>query len=419
MGTTRSGGAGRKTPGSLLGHSPVNTCPGRGYCWMESRAPGQTVLTWTRSGAVNLSERRFPAGGDRSGSPAGVVDGISGVVDGITKEMDMDRDAGGFTLFAMGASRSFGERMGAAMGVSLGELEEREFDDGEHKVRPLESVRGRDVFAVHSLYADAGGSVNDKLCRLLFFLGACRDAGASGLTAVTPYLCYARKDRKTKPRDPVTIRYVAQLFEAVGIDRVVAMDVHELAAFQNAFRRGSEHLEARTLFAAHFADLLRDEDEIAVVSPDVGGVKRAEAFRKTLAKRLDRDLTSGFMEKERSRGVVSGETFVGEVEGRAVILLDDIIGTGTTMARAAAACRKAGAVSCWAAATHGIFLEGAEELVSGEALDGVVVTDTVPPFRLPPELVSRKVTVLDGAGLFAEAIRRMHTGGSVVELMDR
>lgn len=329
----------------------------------------------------------------------------------------MDRDPNGFKLFALGASRSFGERMGAAIGVQLSEHEERDFDDGEHKVRPLESVRGQDVFVVHSLYTDDAQSVNDKLCRLLFFLGACRDAGALRLTAVAPYLCYARKDRKTKPRDPVTIRYVAQLFEAVGIDGVVAMDVHELAAYQNAFRRGSEHLEARTLFADHFAHLLADEEEIAVVSPDVGGVKRAEAFRKTLSKRMDRDVTSGFMEKERSRGVVSGETFVGDVEGRGVILLDDIIGTGTTMARAAAACRKAGATSCWAAATHGIFLEGAEEVVSDEALNGVVVTDTVPPFRLPPELVSRKVTLLDGAGLFAEAVRRLHTHGSIVELL--
>lgn len=319
-------------------------------------------------------------------------------------------------LFALESSRPFGERVAWELDLALSSHEEREFDDGEHKTRPLESVRDRDVFVLHSLYADARESVNDKLCRFLFFLGACRDAGAGRLTAVVPYLCYARKDRKTKSRDPVTTRYVAQIFEAVGVDRVVAMDVHNLAAYQNAFRGGTEHLEARVLFVEHFADLCADED-LAVVSPDVGGVKRAEAFREALASRLDRPVASGFMEKERSRGVVSGDTFVGEVDGRTVILLDDMIATGTTMARAAEACREAGAGTCYAASTHGLFLEGAEEVVRDSALDRVVVTDTVPPFRLPPELVSEKITLLDGAGLFAEAIRRLHEGGSVVELL--
>ncbi|NIP60873.1 MAG: ribose-phosphate diphosphokinase [Gemmatimonadetes bacterium] len=325
---------------------------------------------------------------------------------------------GELRLFALESSRSFAERVAAVLEIPLSRHEERDFADGEHKTRPLESVRGRDVFVVQSLYGEDGESVNDKLCRFLFFLGACRDAGAGRLTAVVPYLCYARKDRKTKSRDPVTIRYVAGFFDAVDVDRVVAMDVHNLAAYQNAFRRGGEHLEARVLFLDHFAEVLADE-EIAVVSPDVGGVKRAEAFRESLAERLDRPVASGFMEKERSWGVVSGETLVGELEGRTVILLDDMIGTGTTMARAAAACREAGARACYAAATHGLFLEGAQAVVGDPALDGVVVTDTVPPVRLPSDLASEKVTLLDGAGLFGEAIRRMHVGGSIVELLEQ
>jgi ribose-phosphate pyrophosphokinase len=321
-------------------------------------------------------------------------------------------------VFALESSRAFGQRVAGALSVPLSRHEEREFPDGEHKARPLESVRGKDVFVVHGLYADHRESVNDKLCRLLFFLGACRDAAAGRLTAVVPYLCYARKDRRTKSRDPVTTRYVAGLFEAVGTDGIVTMDVHNLAAYQNAFRRGAEHLEARGLFVRHFADRLGDAP-LAVVSPDVGGVKRAEAFRRSLAERLERPIASGFMEKARSSGVVSGEALVGEVAGRAVILLDDMIGTGTTMSRAASACREAGATACFAAATHGLFLEGAHTVVGDSALDGVVVTDTVPPFRLAPELVAEKVTVLDGAGLFAEAIRRMHVNGSIVELLEQ
>ena len=119
-------------------------------------------------------------------------------------------------LFALGESRQFGARVAHALGVALASHEERAFEDGEHKTRPLVNVRGRDVFVVHSLAGDLDQSANDKLCHLLFFIGALKDAAAARVTALVPYLCYARKDRKTKPRDPVTTRYVAALFEAVG-----------------------------------------------------------------------------------------------------------------------------------------------------------------------------------------------------------
>jgi len=319
-------------------------------------------------------------------------------------------------LFALDASRAFGERVSGHLGIPLSAHEEREFEDGEHKSRPLVSVRGQDVYAIHSLYAEPGLSVNDKLVRLLFFLGALRDAGAASATALAPYLCYARKDQKSKPRDPVTTRYVAGLFEAVGADRVVTLDVHNLAAFQNAFRCRTEHLEARKLFVAHFAALLGGE-AAAVVSPDIGGVKRAELFRQALSRRLGRDIASAFMEKQRSGGVVSGDTLVGNVRGRAVVILDDLISTGTTLARAVSACHAAGATRIYAAASHGLFVGGAEALFANPALDKVVVTDSVPPFRLD-DAARAKLTVLDAAALFAEAIRRMHAGGSLVELLE-
>ena len=174
-------------------------------------------------------------------------------------------------IFAPSPSREFGEKVSAHLGVSLSAHEEREFEDGEHKIRPLINVRGKDVFVVKSLYGDNRQSVNDKLCRLLFFLGALRDASAECVTAVVPYLCYARKDKKSKPRDPVTTRYVAGLFEAMGVDRVVTLDAHNLATFQNAFRIRTDHLEAKRLFVEHFIPLARQE-EIVVVSPDVGGI---------------------------------------------------------------------------------------------------------------------------------------------------
>ncbi len=190
-------------------------------------------------------------------------------------------------LFALNASRPYGERVASALGLPLAGHEEREFEDGEHKARPLENVRGRDVYVIHSLYGEPGISANDKLVRLLFFIGALKDASAARVTAICPYLAYSRKDRRSKPRDPVSSRYVAQLFEAVGTDRMVTLDVHNLAAYQNAFRIPAEHLEARGLFVAWFAARLQDEN-LVVVSPDAGGVKRADALRDSLARALGR-----------------------------------------------------------------------------------------------------------------------------------
>jgi len=319
-------------------------------------------------------------------------------------------------IFAPGPSREFGEKVSAHLGVSLGAHEEREFEDGEHKIRPLMNVRGKDVFVVQSLYSDEQQSVNDKLCRLLFFLGALRDASAERVTAVVPYLCYARKDKKSKPRDPVTTRYVAGLFDAMGVDRVVTLDVHNLAAFQNAFRIRTDHLEAKRLFVEHFIPLARQE-EVVVVSPDVGGVKRAEDFRQAFGNALNRQIHGAFMEKYRSEGVVSGEAVVGDVSGKMVIIIDDLISSGTTLARAAESCRARGATKIYAAASHGVFSGKASQTLSNSALEKVVITDTIPPFRLDPDLARNRLVVLDAARLFAEAIRRIHSGGSIVELL--
>jgi ribose-phosphate pyrophosphokinase len=319
-------------------------------------------------------------------------------------------------LFALSESRPLGESIGAALGIPLSPHEERDFEDGEHKTRPLESVRGCDVFVIQSLYSEPGKSVNDKLCRLLFFIGALKDASARSVTAVLPYLGYARKDRKTKSRDPVTTRYMAQLLEAVGTDRVLTLDVHNLAAFQNAFRCPTDHLEAKELFVDYFAAHISNA-EVVVVSPDVGGVKRAELFREALNQRLSRPAGSAFMEKQRSAGVVSGEALVGDVNGKAAIIIDDMISTGGTISRTAHACRGQGAQSVYAAASHGIFVGKADQVVADPALDSLAVTNTLPPFRLDPELARNRLTVLDVAPLLADAIRHIHTSGSIVEFL--
>jgi ribose-phosphate pyrophosphokinase len=320
-------------------------------------------------------------------------------------------------LFALNESRGFAAKIAAAVAVPLALHEERDFEDGEHKCRPLQNVRNTDAFVIQSLYSDGAMSVNDKLCRLLFFLGTLKDASASRVTAVLPYLCYARKDRKTQPRDPVNTRYVAQLIEAVGTDRVVVLDVHNLAALQNAFRCRTEHLQARKLFVEHFAALVGGRPVVAI-SPDVGGIKRVEAFRQSLSRRLQQDVSSAFLEKYRSADKLDGEAMVGEVHGKTAIILDDLISTGGTLARAARGCRRHGATRVYAAATHGLFVANAEERLAEAGLDELVITNTVAPVRLDAEAARVKLTVLDAAPLVAAAIARIHRGGSLVELVE-
>jgi ribose-phosphate pyrophosphokinase len=320
-------------------------------------------------------------------------------------------------LFALDSTREYGERVALHLGRSLERHEERGFEDGEHKARPLVNVRHRDVFVLQSLYSDSNASVNDKLCRLLFFIGALHDASAATVTAVVPYLCYARKDRKTQPRDPVTTRYVAALFEAVGSDRIVTIDVHNLMAYQNAFRCHTEHLEATTLFVDYFGATV-GAGEVTVVSPDPGGVKRAERFQAALGRRLGRPVGSAFVEKHRAAGVVRGEALIGPMQARTAIILDDLISTGGTIVRAALACNAHGAQRVFAAATHGLFMEGAEPLMQEATIDRIVIADTVPPFRLAPDAIGSRVIVLDSAPLVAEAIRRIQSGGSVVQLLE-
>jgi len=316
-------------------------------------------------------------------------------------------DFGGIRVFALGGSREYGERVSRHLEIALSPVEERPFEDGEHKTRPLVTVRNHDVYAIQSLYADNAENVNDKLCKLLFFIGALKDASANRVTAVVPYLAYARKDQKTQLRDPVTTKYVAAMFEAVGTDKLMTMDVHNLAAMQNAFRKPTEHLVALDLIAETLSPLLRGHD-VAVVSPDIGGAKRAARLRTILAKASGREPTVAFVEKQRGGGLVTGGLLVGDVKDRAAVIIDDLIGSGTTVRLAAQACKQSGARRTVVAATHGLFIGKAAAVVEDPAIEKVLVTDTVPPFRLSGDLVDRKLIVLDSARLFADAIYRNH-----------
>ena len=309
-------------------------------------------------------------------------------------------------LFSLDPESSFGSSLAAALDISLSPFEDRSFEDGEHKLRPLVDPRGADTYAVCSLHGGPQQSPHDKLLGLLMFIATLREHGAARVTAVVPYLAYARKDRRTKPFDPVTLRYVAQLFEAVGLAQIIVLEVHNVAAFQNGFRCTTLHLEAHRAFDAVVPEIA-GAGALAVASPDPGGVKRAQLWRESLAEQLGMPVGFAFVDKRRSAGLVSSENLVaGDVGGMTVLLLDDLIASGDTMKRAALALHQAGAQQVIACAAHGLFIEPAADVLADAALSQVLVTDSVPPFRLPAAgPVSRKLRIVSAVPLFAQAIR--------------
>lgn len=307
-------------------------------------------------------------------------------------------------IFALDSSKTFGTMVAEALGSTLSAHEEREFSKGEHKIRSLVAVRNKAVYILYSLHGDPELTVNDKLCRILFFIGSLKDAGAAQVTVIAPYLCYSRKDKKTKSHDPITTQYVARLFEAMGTDRFVTLDVHNVQAFENAFRIPTVHLEAKAFIAAYLAPLLK-KIETVVLSPDSGGIKRAMSFAETLENELKRPIPVAVMHKTRSEGIVGGTTQIfGEVSAKTVIIIDDLISTGTTLLRAALACKQAGAQKVYAVATHGVFSVAANEALKDPALDKIVVTNSIPSLSLNIELVEKKVESINISPLVAECI---------------
>jgi ribose-phosphate pyrophosphokinase len=312
-------------------------------------------------------------------------------------------------IFGLDPQHGLAGALAAQLDEALAPLEDRSFEDGEHKLRPLVDPRGDDVYVVASLYGGFDGSPHDKLCRLLMFASTLRDHGARRVTAVVPYLAYARKDRRTKPFDPVTLRYVAQWFEASGVDQLIVLEAHNVAALDNAFRRPTLHLASHRLFEQRAVAQLGGEP-IVVASPDPGGVKRAQLWRESLEQRLGRPVGFAMIDKRRSAGIVSSDRLVaGEVEGATVFVLDDLIASGETMQRAAVALRKAGAREVQVFAAHGLFVGEAADALADPAITSVAVSDSVPPFRLPLEgAVRAKLHVESAAPLLAQAIRDCH-----------
>lgn len=317
-------------------------------------------------------------------------------------------------VFALAGSEALGRSIAERANAMLAPHEEREFERGEHKARPLATVRNRDVAIVHAVHGDLGGpTANDRLVRLWLFTAAVRDAGARSITVVVPYLPYSRKDRRTKARDPVGSRYVAEHFEVSGADRIVTVEPHNLAAFENAYRIEAIALPLAPLVVDWVAARAPD-GPLAVVSPDVGGTKRAQQLQELLARRLNLAPGLAFVEKRRSGGELRTGLLVGQVAGAHCLLVDDLVSSGSTLASAADACRAAGARSVTVAAAHALFLPPAAHTLAGANFAQLLVTDSVP--AAPACAAALPLVVLPLGPYLGEALRRIWSGESVSEL---
>jgi ribose-phosphate pyrophosphokinase len=304
-------------------------------------------------------------------------------------------------LFALDAHH--GQALADRLRLPLAEWRERVFEDGERKLSAIAPVAGRPCLVVESLYAEEGRSTDAKLLRLAFFIAGLKASGAASVTLIAPYLCYSRKDRRGEEGDPILTRHVAELLEALGVDRLLTIDVHNPSALENAFRIPVRNVGTDALFAERIA-ALAGSTEVVVVSPDVGGIKRSEAFRRELARHTGSEPGRAIMEKLRQDSGLSGELLMGDpVEGRLAVLIDDLINTGSTLARAANACRRHGAAQVIACASHGLFVPPAAEVLLPE-IDRLFVCDSIPPFRLAGCALLERVEVLGTAELLAEGL---------------
>jgi ribose-phosphate pyrophosphokinase len=289
------------------------------------------------------------------------------------------------------------------VGVPLGQAVIGRFSDGEVQVEITENVRGGDVFVVQS----TSTPTNDHLMELLLMLDAFKRASAQRITAVIPYYGYARQDRKVSPRVPISAKLVADLITTAGASRVLTVDLHA-GQIQGFFNVPVDNVYATPVLLQYLRERLGRRD-VTVVSPDAGGVERARAF----AKRLDANLA--IIDKRRSRpNEVAEMQIIGDVNGRAAVLVDDMVDTAGTLSAAAAAVRAAGAPLVLACATHAVLSGAAIERLSASAIDELVVTDTIPLRR--EALGLPKISVRSVAHLLGEAIRRTHEEASISSL---
>jgi ribose-phosphate pyrophosphokinase len=305
---------------------------------------------------------------------------------------------GRLQVFAGNSNRALAEAICAELQLPLGRALVTTYSDGETRVRLDENVRGSDVFVIQSGVTP----VDHHIMELLLMLEALRRSSAQRVTAVIPYYPYARQEKKTAGREPISARLLADLLATAGAGRILTLDLHA-PAIEGFFQIPVDHLRAAPLLAGHLRQL--GLDNVVVVSPDSGGVARASDFRNRIGGRL-----AVFAKSRPEPEVTELLEMVGDVEGRTAILVDDIISTGGTLLDAAAELKRRGAARVVACVVHPILSGDAAERLKTSALERLIVTDTIP---VPPEKRNHLVEVLTVAPLLAEAIMRIHKNLSI------
>lgn len=328
-------------------------------------------------------------------------------------------------VFGLGDSQAYADRVCKYLGIERTQHEETYFDDGECYVRSLENVRGRDVFVVCSLYNSHIERLADKVMKLLFFIGSLRDASAARITIVFPYIAYQRQDRKNKSRAPIYTKYFPMILESVRQhgDRILALDPHNLSAFQSGNRFVNDHVEAKQPIAEWIANQLQidriNSGEIVVLSPDEGGVKRARFFRDAVSRAIGHNIDIAYVDKlHENDGTIEANEIIGTVHNRHVIIFDDMISSCKTMLEATEATHNAGGSVYAVCATHGLFVGSANQYTMQILEHGikVAITDSVRPYRLDDD-VFNQIQVIPTYNLIGETIRRIHNEESVSGLI--
>ena len=310
-------------------------------------------------------------------------------------------------VFSGNSNRALAEGICRCLGIPLGKSEVKAFADGECSISLFEPVRGADVFIVQSTCMP----VNDNLMELLIMIDACRRASAGRITAVIPYFGYARQDRKAKSRDPISAKLVANLLTEAGADRILSMDLHA-PQLQGFFDIPVDHLLGAHLLAKHYLNRFGKGNENVIVSaPDVGSIARARNFAQKL------DVGLAIVDKRREKANVSEVmNIIGNVEGKTVLLMDDLIDTAGSLCNAAnALVENGGAKEIYAAATHGLLSGKAIERIGDSYIKELVLLDTIPA---PENDLNGRIKCLTVAPLFAEAIERIYEEVSLASLFE-
>ena len=303
-------------------------------------------------------------------------------------------------IIAGNSNMELAQKIADYIGVNVANCQVTTFSDGEISVNINETVRGCDVFVVQS----TNNPVNENLMELLIMIDALRRASAGRITAVIPYYGYARQDRKAKARDPITAKLVANLITAAGADRVLTMDLHA-AQIQGYFDIPLDHLLGGSLLANYFNK--KNIEDLVVVSPDLGSVTRSRKF----ANQLDGEVPLAIIDKRRPKAnVCEVMNLIGDVNGKNVIMLDDMIDTAGTITNAANALKEFGAKDIYACCTHAVLSGPAIERIENSAISELIVLDTI---RLPKEKEIDKIQVLTVAEMFGEAIKKIFSNESV------